>query len=217
MSDAMAEIPTLENPLPTEDKQADSADEASDEEPPSLEAADNPDIANFPGGAQKRQSRSEKKIRKALQKVGLKTVPGIMKVTVKKGKSILFVIQSPDVYKSPSQETYVIFGEAKIEDLNNSALQTAAENFTSTPGVKDALADEEPPALIPSNQGQSDEKTLASSTTSAAESVDETGLNAKDIELVMSQGNVGRATAVKALRAANGDIVTAIMELTMNQ
>jgi nascent polypeptide-associated complex subunit alpha len=36
----------------------------------------------------------------------------------------------------------------------------------------------------------------------------------KDIELVMTQATVSRARAVKALKAADGDIVSAIMELT---
>jgi hypothetical protein len=31
---------------------------------------------------------------------------------------ILFVINAPDVFKSPASDTYVIFGEAKIEDLS---------------------------------------------------------------------------------------------------
>ena len=44
--------------------------------------------------------------------------------------------------------------------------------------------------------------------------VDETGLEAKDIELVMTQAAVSRSKAVTALKAADGDIVSAIMELT---
>lgn len=47
------------------------------------------------------------------------------------------------------------------------------------------------------------------------EEVDESGVEAKDIELVMTQANVSRARAVKALKASSGDIVSAIMELTM--
>ena len=47
------------------------------------------------------------------------------------------------------------------------------------------------------------------------EDVDESGVEAKDIDLVVSQANVSRAKAVKALRANDGDIVNAIMELTM--
>ena len=45
--------------------------------------------------------------------------------------------------------------------------------------------------------------------------VDETGVEQNDIELVMTQANVSRKKAVKALKSADGDIVSAIMELTM--
>ena len=44
---------------------------------------------------------------------------------------------------------------------------------------------------------------------------DETGVEAKDIELVMSQASCTRPKAVAALKANDGDIVNAIMELTM--
>jgi nascent polypeptide-associated complex subunit alpha len=47
------------------------------------------------------------------------------------------------------------------------------------------------------------------------EEVDESGVEAKDIELVMTQAGVSRTKAVKALKNADGDIVSAIMELTM--
>ena len=40
---------------------------------------------------------------------------------------------------------------------------------------------------------------------------DETGVEAKDIELVMSQANVSRTKAVKALKNNKNDIVNAIM------
>lgn len=43
------------------------------------------------------------------------------------------------------------------------------------------------------------------------EEVDETGVEAKDIELVMTQAGVSRGKAVRALKAADGDIVSAIM------
>jgi nascent polypeptide-associated complex subunit alpha len=44
--------------------------------------------------------------------------------------------------------------------------------------------------------------------------VDETGVEPKDIELVMAQAGVSRGKAVAALKANDGDIVSAIMELT---
>ncbi len=54
---------------------------------------------------------------------------------------------------------------------------------------------------------------MATGNAPAAE--DETGVESKDIELVMSQANVSRARAIKALKSNDNDIVNAIMELTM--
>ncbi len=61
-----------------------------------------------------KQSRSEKKARKAMSKLGLKSVTGVTRVTIRKSKNILFVVNKPDVYKSPAGETYIVFGEAKV-------------------------------------------------------------------------------------------------------
>merc|ERR1712007_342291 len=77
-----------------------------------------------------KQNRPEKKSRKAVQKLGMKLVPGVIRVTVKKSKNILFVISKPDVYKAPNSDTYIVFGEAKIEDLSAQAQASAAQQFT---------------------------------------------------------------------------------------
>ncbi|CAK0785433.1 hypothetical protein CVIRNUC_008642 [Coccomyxa viridis] len=147
-----------------------------------------------------KQSRSEKKSRKAMQKLGMKPVPNISRVTIKKSKNILFVIQKPDVLKSPNSDTYVIFGEAKIEDLSAQASAQAAEQFVpkEQPTIADSKA-EAPAADEDEDEGE----------------VDESGVEPNDIELVMTQANVSRKKAVKALKSADGDIVSAIMELTM--
>jgi len=152
--------------------------------------------------ARAKQSRSEKKSRKAVQKLGMKPVTGVMRVTVKKSKNILFVIAKPDVFKSPASDTYIIFGEAKIEDLSAQAQTAAAEQFKTqdlmeTPGLTKSL-----------------EKASIEEVDDGAE-VDETGVEPKDVELVMSQASVSRAKAVNALKKNDGDIVNAIMELTM--
>ena len=49
--------------------------------------------------------------------LGLKQVPGVTRVTIRKAKNILFVIGRPDVYKSPASDTYIVFGEAKVKEL----------------------------------------------------------------------------------------------------
>mmetsp|Transcript_21967 Transcript_21967/g.47295 ORF Transcript_21967/g.47295 Transcript_21967/m.47295 type:complete len:191 (-) Transcript_21967:281-853(-) len=175
----------------------DEDDDSDDDDMPELENADGDgDAAN-----KAKQSRSEKKSRKAMQKLGMKPVTGIMRVTVKKSKNILFVISKPDVFKSPASETYIIFGEAKIEDLSAQAQTAAAEQFKA-------------PEMPPKEHARVAEKPSIEEIDDS-EAVDEEGLETKDIELVMSQAGVSRAKAAKALKTNKGDIVNAIMELTM--
>merc|ERR1712079_606674 len=53
------------------------------------------------GVSKNKQSRGEKKARKIMSKLGLKQIAGVSRVTIRKSKNILFVIQKPDVYKNP--------------------------------------------------------------------------------------------------------------------
>jgi len=201
----------VEDKPSVEEIDEDDDDEDDDDDLPDLEKADAVVGEGKEGADDKKskQSRSEKKSRKAMQKLGMKPVPGIMRVTVKKSKNILFVITKPDVYKSPASDTYIIFGEAKIEDLSSNPAINAAKQFEK-PDVKD----DEVPELVESTPSQSS-AAATKKVEDTNEVVDETGVEAKDIELVMSQANVGRGAAVKALKKTKGDIVSAIMELTM--
>ena len=79
------------------------SDDDSDDAP-DMEDGDGDEDGEEEGEGRSKQSRSEKKSRKAMQKLGMKPVPGIMRVTVKKSKNILFVISKPDVFKSPASD-----------------------------------------------------------------------------------------------------------------
>lgn len=130
---------------------------------------------------------------------------GINRVSVKKAKNILFVIGKPDVYKSPASDTYVIFGEAKIEDIGQASQQAAASQFTPEEAAK-ALGAAAAQAA-PAGAAQ------AAEAEDSSESVDETGLDPDEINTIVAQANCSRAKAVKALRK-NKNIVDAILELT---
>ncbi|XP_020596192.1 nascent polypeptide-associated complex subunit alpha-like protein 1, partial [Phalaenopsis equestris] len=117
-----------------------------------------------------KQSRSEKKSRKAMLKLGMKPISGVSPDTIKKTKN--------------------------IEDLRSQLQTQDAEQFRA-PDLSHVISKPETSAA-----SQDDEE------------VDESGVEPKDIELVMTQAGVSRGKAVKALNAADGDIVTAIMELT---
>lgn len=162
---------------------------------------DDDDDDASPGSAEgTKQSRSEKKSRKAMLKLGLKPITGVSRVTIKRAKNILFFISKPDVFKSPNSETYVIFGEAKIEDLS-SQLQTQAAQQFRLPDMSSMMA-------------KSEESTATAAVEEEEEEVDDEGLELRDIDLVMTQAGATRGKAVKALKAHDGDIVSAIMELT---
>ncbi|XP_045900626.1 uncharacterized protein nacad [Micropterus dolomieu] len=184
-SESEGSVPELEEPEPLRPS-----------EPQSISSADE-------GLNRPKQSRSEKKARKAMSKLGLKPVHGVTRITIRKSKSILFVISRPDVFKSPASDIYIVFGEAKIEDLSQQAHKAAAEKF-KVPVTSSPLAPPVPPSLTIKEESDEEE-----------EEVDEGGLEQRDIELVMAQANVSRAKAVRALKHNKNDIVNAIMELTM--
>merc|ERR1711879_258579 len=140
-------------------------------------------------------NKQEKKARKTISKLGMKLQKGFTRVTIKKSKNILFVISKPDVYKAPNSDTYIIFGNAKIEDMNQSHRDFLGDKWAPKPDS----------AQIPAIQEDADDD----------DDVDTTGLDENDIQMVVEQASVSRAKAVKALRNHEGDIVNAIMELTM--
>jgi NACalpha-BTF3-like transcription factor len=109
------------------------------------------------------------------------------------------VINQPDVYKSPNSDCYIIFGEAKIEDLNSQAQASAAQQL-----VSQAQQSREVPAVEGRKEIEEEDD---------GEEVDAEGVEEKDIELVMTQASVGRNKAIRALKSNNNDIVNAIMEV----
>ncbi|VAH68841.1 hypothetical protein VPH35_047542 [Triticum aestivum] len=149
------------------------------------------------GGDASARSRSEKKCRKAMERLGMKAITGVSRVTIKQSKTATFVLLKPDVFKSSQSETYVMFGVVKMEDMDAQLLTEAAEQSK---------------ASVPSSIISKGEQSVAEAQDD--EVVDETGIDKKDVELVMAQAPVSRSRAVKALKAADGDIVSAIMELT---
>lgn len=184
-----------------EDVKDDDKDDEDDDEDDDDEDDDDKEDA-LAGADGSKQSRSEKKSRKAMLKLGLKPVTGVSRVTIKRTKNILFFISKPDVFKSPNSETYIIFGEAKIEDLS-SQLQTQAAQQFRMPDMGSVMAKQDQGASASGAIPEEEE-----------EEIDETGVEPHDIDLVMTQAGVSKSKAVKALKTHNGDIVGAIMELT---
>jgi nascent polypeptide-associated complex subunit alpha len=86
----------------------------------------------------------------------------------------------------------------------------AAEKFKAPEGIGAGVGGTE---SVGANLGAAENLAAASVTEEEGE-IDEAGIEAKDIELVISQTGVSRGKAVRALKGNNNDIVNAILELT---
>merc|ERR1712188_363543 len=174
----------------------DVEDDSTDDDMPEMEDGEE-------GSGKSKQSRSEKKSRKAMQKLGMKPVPGIVRVTVKKSKNILFVIKDPDVFKTNDSnpkgpQTFIVFGKAEIEDLSQQATNAAVEQFKPPVGGDVSKVTEQIEEVDGDDDGDED-----------AGDLDE-----NDIELVVKQAGVSRSKAIKALKQNDKDVVNAIMALS---
>merc|ERR1712072_238892 len=174
----------------------DVEDDSTDDDMPEMEDGEE-------GSGKSKQSRSEKKSRKAMQKLGMKPVPGIVRVTVKKSKNILFVIKEPDVFKTNDSnpkgpQTFIVFGKAEIEDLSQRATNAAVEQFKAPSAGDVAKATEQVEEVDGDEDGDEN-----------AGDLDE-----NDIELVVKQAGVSRSKAIKALKTNDNDVVNAIMALS---
>jgi len=141
------------------------------------------------------------------------------------------VISKPDVFKSPASDTYIIFGEAKIEDINSQAQAAAAEQFKNNNNVNNIAQNTQntnqesdqshESGSVPSSSSTPSSTTSKSSTSTAptsssssgSESVDDSGLDSDEIQTVINQTQCTRAQAVAALKKS-GNIVDAILALT---
>ena len=99
---------------------------------------------------------------------------------------------------------------AKIEDMNSQAQLSAAHQLAAGGGVGSASIGD----VVPGGEGD-DDKTPELEAAEDDEPVDETGVDPKDIDLVMGQVNCSRAKAVRVLREHGGDIINASESFTV--
>ena len=126
------------------------------------------------------------------------------------------------VYRHPGTDHYIIFGEAKIEDLGHQAQLQSLERLKNPEflseggkgGLESALGGGGH-AHSAGGSGDKDSKDAGPSSTTKIEDSDneeggeqdESGIDANDVNLVMTQAGVKRSRAVRALKRNDGDIV----------
>eukprot|EP01121_Diplochlamys_sp_Union-15-3_P010116 TRINITY_DN280_c0_g2_i5.p1 TRINITY_DN280_c0_g2~~TRINITY_DN280_c0_g2_i5.p1 ORF type:complete len:275 (-),score=95.52 TRINITY_DN280_c0_g2_i5:94-918(-) len=197
------------------------AKDTNNDEPPPLEEVDTNKTTTEEAakGPKAKQSRSEKKSRKAVQKLGLKPVTGVTHVTITR-KDDVFVISDPDIYKSPGEKssTYIIFGVASTKNLANQAAAANAANAAAQFKV--------PEEGKTAETAKHTEETAPPQPTQVTGSVEVQRENKTDtvvpiepsqIDLIVEQTGATKEQAEEALRKAGGHVVDAIMNLTTSQ
>ncbi|QPG73746.1 hypothetical protein FOA43_001059 [Brettanomyces nanus] len=146
----------------------------------------------------------------------------VTRVTFKKKGNFILAIEHPDVYKTQGG-SYVVFGEAKVEDLNKRYAEAMAAQKVAQEAAKQGEEAEKLTASGSAAEAITEDLKKASLEDDGDEKKDDeddekeedaTGLEAGDIDVIVEQTNVSRNKAIKALREHKGDVVNAIMSLT---
>lgn len=166
---------------------------AATEEKPAEETENVTEEKDDSKPAQRKNTRQEKKMKESLLKHNLKQLEGVSTVMMRKGQQIMWSFTNPEVYYLDN--VYVVFGDPQMQDAGRQAidqLRQSANSVDDTPTEPQARVMEDPNV-----------------------EVDTTGLKEEDINTIMDQvKGISRARAAEALRKANCDLVTAVMDLT---
>ncbi len=167
--------------------------EAGSDNEPGAEEGDIP----IPGG------RGDKKFKKAMSKMGLKTVTGINRVGLKKGKNFTLTIEEPDVWKFPgSENSYVVFGKPNLDSLKTGESEMSQ--------LEETINVDAPKEDKPAGETATEEKVEGGE----EEDLDESKVSAEAVQMVMNYTKCTKAVAIKALIESGNDSVNAIMKLT---
>ena len=148
----------------------------------------------------KTAGKAEKKVRKALSKLGMVKVEAVNRVTMRQKDSYILYVKNPEVFSSPQNpNSFIIFGELTFEDDEKKLKQDTIEQLKREgQQLKTVEEKKEEPKVEVVQEG---------------EELSEEGLEKEAIETVMNEGKCSRQAAIKALRAHNGDPVEALLEV----
>merc|ERR1719397_238661 len=164
-------------------KKMEEIDDSDDDVPDAVPAADTqPEGAAAAAGTAAASvpqigGKAPKKYAKAMAKMGLKPEGGsIVKVLIRKKQGVSIAVGRPEVYRFPSSNTFVLFGEASIDEGNDQQKAAQAVTGMGMPGM--GLA-------APASEGRKEGAAAAAAPADSSggdDEVDTTGVNEKEIE-----------------------------------
>ena len=155
-------------------------------------------------------------------KLGMKQFAGITRVTMRKRDGYIFVINEPEVLKSADGgNSFVCFGEIKVDDPNQRLQQAEAKKFAEHQAAHAAgtahqdehgHGHEHEPAKVEEKpkKGKKGKKKEEDE----GEAANEEGITPGHINMVMEHTGCTRNKAIEALRESGDDMINAVMMLT---
>ncbi|CAB1096486.1 unnamed protein product [Ectocarpus sp. CCAP 1310/34] len=164
-------------------------------EPPAQESV--PPLAHM--------NRAERKSRQAVEKLGLRAVKGVFRMTIRTTNGVVFVVKGPDVFRHPRQESYVVFGSAETDGSGSEVRASRPPQSFVPPAIAVGAPPKVAGAVVPASRP--DPLAVESDSISA-------GLDPADVLTLVSQVGCDSKAAIVALRQADGDVINAVMDLT---
>lgn len=148
--------------------------------------------------------KAEKKVRKALGKLGMTKMEGVNRVTMKQKDNYIIIVKDPEVFTNPQNEnSFIIFGELTFDDpdkkLSQEAIEQMKKESEKMKSETEKAAEQKVEVVAEEPEGE----------------VSEEGLDPESIQTVMTEGKCTRQQAIKALRKHNGDPVEALLEINV--
>ncbi|SCM22445.1 nascent polypeptide associated complex alpha chain, putative [Plasmodium chabaudi chabaudi] len=165
------------------------------------ENEENRNILNPPN--RPKMSKGERRARKMLVKLGLKAIPNTHKVIIKKSQKMIFAVSNVDIYQIEGTDSYVIFGDAKTDEITNSFNSLLPD---SNLNEGEAGAEQE---VNFEDAEKADEKVQDLENGEKAKDV-----SMDDVDLIISQTKCSKERAIEVLKKNNNDLVQSIMELS---
>jgi NACalpha-BTF3-like transcription factor len=191
-----------EESKPEESKPEESKPEETkpEESKPEEKKAEEPKPEEAKPEEAKPSGKAEKKVRKALSKLGMTKVDGVNRVTMRQKDNYILYVKNPEVFSSQQNpNSFIIFGELTFDDDEKKLKQDTIEQLKKEgEQLKTVKETKEEPKVEVVQEG---------------EELSEEGLEKEAIETVMNEGKCSRQAAIKALRAHNGDPVEALLEI----
>ena len=151
-----------------------------------------------------KQNKGERKVRKAITKLGMVQIPGVNRVTVRQKDNYIFVVKDPEVFKgSQNENTYIIFGELTFEEPDKGiGKETLTKLKETTEG--DKIKQEE----------SKEEKKNVEIIEDVNEIISEEGIDPESINMLTDQfKDVSRNKILRVLKKNNNDVVQSILDL----